>query len=69
MLGYLAAADHDVVRLFAMAALARQSTDRADAILGSFLEDDETAVNLAMAWGRGDLPVDPRRRRRTTRTR
>jgi len=59
VLSYLAAADHDMVRLFAMATLARQSTDRADAILGSFLEDDETAVNLAIAWGRGDLPVDP----------
>ena len=59
VLGYLAADDHDLVQVFSMAALARLETDRADAILGSFVEDDETAVNLGVAWGRGDLPVEP----------
>lgn len=59
VLFYLAGSDNDLTKLFAMATLARFSTDRADAILGSLMEDDETAVNIGVAWGRGDLPVDP----------
>ena len=59
VLRHLAADDSKLIQVFAMGALARLSTDRADAVLGSFVEDNEPAVTLGFAWGRGDLPIDP----------